>query len=240
MESKMATYLFQRSGSQNWHIRLQFPGQRIERSLGTPDRREAELLALPLIQEHKAKLYAKRPRIETAWRHKLAPGRTHAGPDDTRIIATDRELIYLAPDGEMLRTEPNGAPGFQWTAPPRSNREAKAAFDELNRPKLATRNGDDSLIEIYIAHRNITGYKAKECRDTWALYKALVGKPLKEATREDGRKMVAHYQGQGLKSRSIRKRLMWLTAAVNLAIDEGHLRFNPFKGRDNETLAKDI
>src|SRR5262249_24621989 len=82
----------------------------------------------------------------------------------------------------------------------------------------------------YISHRNITGYKEREARHVWALYKQLAdGKPLKDASRDDGRKLVGYFQGQGVKSRTIKKKLMWLTASVNLAIEEGH-RFNPFKG----------
>ena len=66
-------YLFLRPGSRNWHIRLQTPGKRTEHSLGTPDRVQAELLALPLIAEHKGALLAARPHLE-AWDRKLEPG----------------------------------------------------------------------------------------------------------------------------------------------------------------------
>jgi site-specific recombinase XerC len=52
--------------------------------------------------------------------------------------------------------------------------------------------------------------------------------PLKDADRDDGRKLVAYFEAQGLKSASIRKKIGWLTAAVNLAINEGRLKFNPF------------
>ena len=72
----------------------------------------------------------------------------------------------------------------------------------------------------------------------WELFKSLCDKPLKEATRDDGRKIVQHFEGQGLKSASIRKKIGWLTAAVNLAIKEGRLTFNAFSSvvpkRDDE------
>ena len=71
----------------------------------------------------------------------------------------------------------------------------------------------------------------------WALYKQLTdNKSLKDATRDDGRKLASHFIDEGLKSATIRKKLMWLVAAVNLAIDEGkddqpdRLTFNPFIG----------
>ena len=65
-----------------------------------------------------------------------------------------------------------------------------------------------------------------------------VRKPLKDATRDDGRKIVQHFEAQGLKSASIRKKIGWLNSAVNLAIKEGRLTFNPFSSivpkRDDE------
>jgi len=73
-------YMFLRPGSRNWHIKLQSPTGRTEKSLGTPDRVRAEVLALPMIAEHKAALLAARPRVETTWHHKLAPG-LHVSPD---------------------------------------------------------------------------------------------------------------------------------------------------------------
>ena len=73
-------YLYQRPGSRNWWLRLQFAGSDTGQSLGTTDRAEAEILALPIIAEHKAKLLAARPRIELAWRHEYKPG-LHVGPD---------------------------------------------------------------------------------------------------------------------------------------------------------------
>ena len=48
----------------------------------------------------------------------------------------------------------------------------------------------------------------------WALYQQLTdGKPLKDADRDDGRKLVAHFEGEGLKSATILKKLMWRLAA---------------------------
>ena len=53
----------------------------------------------------------------------------------------------------------------------------------------------------------------------WALYKQLTdSKPLKDATRDDGRKIVQHFEGHGLRSATIQKKITWLNAATNLAI----------------------
>jgi integrase len=77
----------------------------------------------------------------------------------------------------------------------------------------------------------VTGYYAREARAAWALYKQRTdGKPLKDATRDDGRKVAVYYESQSIKSATIQKKVGRLTAAVNLAINEGRLKFNPFSG----------
>jgi integrase len=40
--------------------------------------------------------------------------------------------------------------------------------------------------------------------------------------------LVAHFEGEGLKSATIAKKIGWLNAMANLAIKEGRLKFNPF------------
>ena len=79
-------YLFLRPGSRNWQVKLQSPTGRVERSLGTADRVQAEILALPMIAEHKVKLLEARPRLETIWKHDYEPDREHIGPDGDRFI----------------------------------------------------------------------------------------------------------------------------------------------------------
>ena len=226
-------YLFQRPGSRNWHIKLQSPTGRVEKSLRTPDRVQAEILALPMVAEHKAALLAVRPQLEATWQHEYEPGREHVGPDGERIIATDRELIYLNQNGGITRTAHNGAPAWAMVGLERRLEIPIPVVgmiepSETSRPTLAVKSGDDAVFETYITHANVTGYYEREARTVWALFKSLCDKPLKDATRDDGRKLVQHFEGQGLKSASIRKKIMWLNAAVNLAIKEGGLTFNPF------------
>ncbi len=88
----------QTGGTTSWHIKLQSPTGRVERSLGPSDRVQAELLALPMIAEHKAALFAARPRLEAAWAPQYGPG-LHIGPDGGRLFATERELHHLDADG---------------------------------------------------------------------------------------------------------------------------------------------
>ena len=53
------------------------------------------------------------PRLEATWRHDFEPGREHVNPDGSRIIATDRELIYLDAKGLITGRASNGEHAFQ-------------------------------------------------------------------------------------------------------------------------------
>jgi integrase len=220
-------YLFRKANSQNWYVRVRRDGKDTIRSLGTPDRQQAEVLALPMIGDHKAALLASKPHLE--WCQSFTPGE-HPGPDGGRIIASERELIYLDSKGAYLRTEPNIAQRVEPPYPISSARQVvrliNAAMEEPHR--AVPRNGDDAIFETYLKHANVTGFYEREARAAWELFKTLCHKPLKDATRDDGRKVAEHYAGIGNKSASIRKKVGWLNAAVNLAINEGKLKFNPF------------
>jgi integrase len=223
--TRKTDYLFLRDGSRNWQIKLQYPDGRIEKSLGTSDRAQAEILALPYIQEHKMRLLEARPGIQVAWQHRFAPGQEHVTPDGERVVADDRELIFLNHNGAIVRKEPNGE--FAVALPPL--REQKAIVRREDQRQRTATNADDDLIETYLKHKNVTGYYEREARAVWALYKQLTnGTPLKDASRDDGRKLVAYYEKLGRKSATIQKKIGWLNAAVNLAIDEAKLKFNPF------------
>ncbi len=231
--TRKVDYLFLRKGSQNWHLKLQYPGdlgqkigrKRIEKSLGTPDRAQAEILALPYIQEHKVQLLHGRKDFRIVWKHRFEPGRQHVGPAGERIIATDRELIYLDPQGVITKRAPNGDHFIP--VPPLPQQKAAVRREELRR--RGVRNSDDSIIDTYLKHSNVTGYNEQEARAVWSLYKELTnGKPLREATRDDGRKIVQYFEDNGLKSATIQKKIGWLNAAINLAIEETKLSFNPF------------
>ena len=220
-------------------------------SLGTSDAQEAVILALPKIAEHKARLLAARPRLEASWAWRLEPGREHVAPGNGKIVATDRELIHIGANGGITKIEPNGGPAnrlVNWPmgavivgdTPTRARltelrQRYKGAtiinLASLERPAVAAKNADDAILETYLKHADITGHYEREARATWSLYKTLTdSKSLKDASRDDGRKLVTHFEGEGNKSATITKKIGWLTAAVNLAIKEGKLKFNPFSG----------
>lgn len=242
----MTKYLFRRPGSSNWWIKLYSPSGRVEQSLGTSDYREAEEIAhrgftLPdgsvySIGAHKAALRAARPTLVTVRDYKLEPGREHAGPDGTKIVATEKDLIHLGHNGSIIKIEPNGELRrvVDFKGGPVTNARFEAAL--TSRPAPAKRkvvDSDDAIFETYLKHAGVTGYREREAQDMWDTFKSVVGKPLRECTRDDGRAIVAHMIDQGeddepLKSATLRRKLVPLVAAVNLAIDEGKMAFNPF------------
>jgi integrase len=229
---KNPCYLFRYPDSANWYIRLQFPGHRFEKSLGTADDREAAILAMPYIAEHKTKLLAARPRVETAWQCELEPGLHDT--DDGKVMATERELLHLDAAGKIVRRTPNGRMTTRVV-----NLERKLGvpyiddtmIEPTQRPTLAAKTSDDALIETYLKAKNVTGFFEREARDTWATFKRLTdNRTLADATRDDGRKLADHFISQGNKSATTRKKVGWLAAAVNLAVSDGKLKFNPFVG----------
>ncbi len=230
-------HIFQRPQSQNWYVRLRGEkGRRFIQSLHTNDRREADVLAGPLITEHRARMLAARPHLQTV--RKFDPGE-HPGPDGGKIVANERELIYLSRDGAYLRTEPNTA---QMIVPPYPLSSAGAvvrfvnSIDREPRPTVATKTSDDAFLETYIAHTGLSGLQEKQARDIWHSFRTIVNKPIKDCARDDGRALVAAL-GEA-KSATLRRRMVPLVATVNLAIKDGKLTFNPFIGcvpdRDDE------
>ena len=122
-------YLFLRNGSRNWQIKLQCPdGERLEMSLGTPDRAQAEILALPYIQEHKVRLFEAKPGIQVTWLHRFAPGQEHITPDGERVVADERELIFLNYNGAIVRKGRNGE--FAFALPPLREQKAIVRREE--------------------------------------------------------------------------------------------------------------
>jgi len=231
-------HVFKRFGSDSWTIRVRdADGKRVVESLGTSDARQAEIIALPKISEHKARLAALRPRLRTIWQHRLEPGREHAAPEGGKIVATDRELIHIGHNGAITKTEPNGGLADFVAWPEGTRPTLNAIVDAAQavrepRPTVATKSGDDAILETYLSDRGIVGYDRKEAETVFAVYKQLTdNKPFRDATRADGKLLAQHFKDSGNKTATIVKKVGWLRAAVQLAIDEdktGRLTFNPF------------
>ena len=115
--SELPRYLFRRKGSNNLYVRLQPPGQKIiEKSLGTADVKLAEIVAMPLIREHKAFMYQRRPTVTPIWHRTYEPGLRMI--DGEQAIVTERELQFIDASGNVVRREPNGGPAELLTPAP--------------------------------------------------------------------------------------------------------------------------
>ncbi len=228
-------YLFKRKGSDNWYVRLQPPGQKVkEKSLHTSDLKLAEITAMPLIREHKAFMYQRRPTVTPIWHRAYEPGLRII--DGEQAIVTERELQFIDASGNVVRREPNGGPAELLTPAPRGGPSFKA-YDDAKRPTPVVKNADDALLEAYIKHKGLDGLRERQARNIWHTFRTVVKKPLKQCTRDDGRAVVAAL-GDDAKSATLRRRMVPLVATVNLAIKDGKLTFNPFIGcvqdRDDE------
>ncbi len=244
-------YLFQRKEGGNYYVRLQPPGQKlIERSLGTTDQKAAEIAAADLIKQHKAFMYQRRQArvarvVHGPWTHEHAPG-LHKVKGGGHVMATETTLTFTDAAGKITGTRPNGGPAIYLTGAPLSAAREFQAFDDAEagrigegpipteRPKLVAvkASADDAILETYLKHKNITGLRERQAREMWRIFKTVVGKPLRECDRNDGRAIVAYLEDEAdgeAKSATLRRRMVPLVAAINLAIDEGkHKGSNPF------------
>lgn len=238
-------YLFRRSGSQHWWIRFQYPAdiayacdlpRTVEKSLGTADRTLAEIRAAPDIRRHKWLLYSMRlqkgpgnnPFASGEMKPIYEPGREHYTPDGKRVIATETELLYVADDGTVTRRPNHVAQHVTIEVPPGNWKELFGHLE--SRPSRSGSTSDERIIEEYIAYAGLNPHAAQEARSTYAIYRQIIGKPFAKASRQDGRTLARHLVDVlGNKSTTVAKKIGWLRAAVNMAVEDQRLSFNPFQ-----------
>jgi integrase len=225
-------YLFKRPGSQNWWLRFQYPEAmakpKVQISLGTPDKGLAEIDALPHIFEHKRTLLFGR-WLHGKPRHLIEPG-TESVIEGARVLATAEELVTFDGFGRVADIKPNkDISHMTLTVPPLPAQRRAVAEMEPIRRKVRGADKDAAILETWIKHRDIDQRVARDARGVFALFKELVGgKHFAACARDDGRKLSEHLYGLGLKSATVTKKVGFLNSAVNIAIDEGKLKFNPF------------
>jgi integrase len=243
MAGRKGEYLFRRRGSGNWWVRFQIPPDiaeacdlkpRTERSLGTSDRALAEIRASDQIRQHKWLLFSVRAQTNGRFfsvgerKHHYEPGREHYTPEGQRVIATETELLFVADDGSITTRPNERVQNVSFRVPPE---QWKELFGHVQANTDRSRFGrDEQLIESYIQHAGLKAHNAQEARSTFSIYKEVVGKPLARAGRDDGRKLARHLcEELGNKSATVEKKVGWLRAAVNMAIEDKRLTFNPFE-----------
>jgi integrase len=239
-------YLFKRKGSQNWWARFRYTGELAkslgtrmrEHSLGTPDRREAELKVLPLIQQHKRLLLLHSAGglhniLEERFSPDPLPPGEHVLPSGDRVLSTGDKLIYLDKHSpHYLREIPN--------RPVRSLRtkteEPVGAAIARTYPKAKPVPDSDraflnNWIGMGLKKKPIPPRVAKDAEGVFELFKTLTnGKRFTDCDRDDGRLLANYLFDQGLKSATVAKKVGFLSSTVRKAIKDGKLRFNPFEG----------
>src|SRR4051812_17754265 len=227
-------YLFRRPGSQNVWIRFQYPkGSGFKthaQSLGTANMREAEILALPLIQEHKLNLLEaqnrhgvmiagrRTRRVKVAGFKWLYPLGDTTNDDGTRTVATEKTVLILK-DGQVIREADNDlriVPTFRFD--PKPDKDQRPSKPDL----------DDAVLSAWVAHRKLGKSVESDARQAMKLFRTICQKPLTACTRVDGKKLVTLLEESGNKDKTVAKKIGYLSAAVNLAIDDEHLTVNPF------------
>ncbi|WP_188914707.1 hypothetical protein [Salinarimonas ramus] len=251
--SKLPPYIKRRKGTKNLyayftyppHVRDMFDGKKFrEISLGTSDPREAEIIALPHIREHKQTLYMynlvkriapykkvgggdeeeyMRAAVVELLRNGVRKDFLHMpgmkdNNDGTRTFATETEVFTIGADGKVAETKPN-----DWTVKvPVSVLTKDEAESAVATERRAVRLGvkepgdtDWDVIESYIEAEGKSEAWRREAEQVYSDWQSLVGKRFTDADTPDGRKLWNSYIEKGLKSKTADKKLNFLSAPIN-------------------------
>lgn len=260
--ARPGSYLFQRKGSRNWHLRLQYPNdgmrqaahyltgvmppRKIERSLGTTDRAEAEVLAGPDILQHR--------KIVIAYQAMLDPGRYQGrinfvpvhkpgvptlNEDGSTTIATKDQVIHVTADG-VQTTAPNTLEKVfkldMTKVDPVQRRALRELAERIEKPVVPVQPAlqidvDKEIVENWITARKPSQTHINAARNMLALFQEMFPKlTFATADRDDAAKMVARLEELGNVSATIKSKLGTLVTAVNFEMERKNprVRFNPF------------
>ncbi|CAX22351.1 putative integrase [Methylorubrum extorquens DM4] len=219
MAGRHGKFLYQRSGSPNWYLRLVFPpelrtihkAKRVEVSLGTANRDEALVKALPRIQQHKQELLMVRSMMRqqnmaTEFVHQ--PGREYPQANGSKIVATSAQLIHIDAGGSVTKIEPNQPREKTiWQTRPEEaralgvpdERAATMVFAKPAKVKPAAEGPDPDLqlLEDFLELQTRTKHYEADARRTWARWKEFVGgRSLSKCNRADGQGFIRHLKAQ--------------------------------------------
>jgi integrase len=240
-------YLFPRGTI--WWIRFVYPpelrpyfgGKKgMRQSLGTADRRVAEAKAAPMIAKHKLDFLEVRNRhgwktgdrlirkVKVAGFEHLYPLGDTVQDDGSRVVATETTAVIFNADGtfrEQVRNEIRIVPTFRFDP----NEQGKPK-PPIKRPP-ADGDLDEKIIKRWITTAGIKPRVEDDARRAYQRFRTLTdGKTFIEATRDDGRALVAALYADGLLSATVEKVVGYLRAAINIEMEETATKFtsNPF------------
>lgn len=243
--TKRGDYLFKRPDSANWSVRFQYLDDRLHvlarliynepdmpatwvRSLKTPVRALADDRAAPYIARHKRVLLAdwafkhKDPVAEFVLSYERQPGTSENLPDGTRILASEKEIVTILPDG-TFQTKPNEQiPDLRILA----DKIPEGIFEEMEQAEqkvLAATHGDvdQEMLDRYTAKlrnddKNLANYGLKRFKEING------GKTIAASERSDVKKLIeAEFERRGPNGGGrIQKMMRWLAAAVNHELND--------------------
>lgn len=215
MAGRHGHYLYKRRDSVNWYLRLVYPPElhgkegfekkRLEKCLGTPDRDEALVIALPQIQRHKQTLLMVRSLYRKGGREtvpnplydagsdrafRFEPGREHINSDGSRVIATPEQVLHLDAGGRITKTEPNVFTSevvikshTVWDCSPKQalamgmtpERVATMTFKKQPPKPKAEPDPDLKLLQDFLDLQTRTKHYENDARNTWKRWKAFIG-----------------------------------------------------------------
>lgn len=264
--ARPGSYLFRRKGSRNWHLRLQYPTnemkqaafylfgyvppRKVERSLGTSDRAEAEVIAGPDILQHKRIVIAGQAmmdpvryqgRVNYEPIHK--PGVPTLNEDGSTTIATKDQVIHVTAEGvqtttpntltKVFKLDMNAVNPVQC----RAYRELSERIEKSVVKPAPRTDVDKEIVENWIAEKQPANNHANAARNMLKLFQEMFpDKTFATADRDDARAMVKHLEDGGAGrqnvSATIKSKFTGLVASVNLemARKKPRVTFNPFSG----------
>lgn len=217
-------------------------GKKKEVSLGTKDLAEAKLLAIPYQKLHRERLLTAKKRrlaspkmVNLGWVYPLGESQL---PDGTKIMATESSAWIMSPSGSM-KVVKNGIMLGQTRdpdedvgppLPPTNNSDpALEHFERALKTEAPKTDPDRKFFDDWVSETKPNQYKVNEADKVWAIFKAVSGgKRMQDCHRPDGRAVMVYLQAEGYRNATCNKFLSHLSGMANIAIANGHLRFNPF------------
>lgn len=228
-------YLFKRRQSQNWYVRLQnveingHVYKSFEKSLGTPDIDLARIRADKLIYEHRIRLFTKKQSNNGRYEHRLKYDINKITKllDGSTIIADEKDAKLFDRNGTFVKSEPNEKI-VVYQATPENDNERKLLNRFMGETGQSVKTPND-IITSWVKENNVSARIAKDGRRTYEQFISFIkGKDISDCNRTEVKLFANYLSDNGMKSATVAKKLSFLRAACNIAVDDNKMKSNPF------------
>jgi integrase len=263
-------FLHKRPGSDNWQLEIKFPKdyefwlpeerwtfnnrKHFTKSLGTSDKAEAEIKALPYIHSFRIALFGwkNRPTLTIDQRRSYEVALSKNDFDAADLVyarairdANNHFLQYnfgsryedglQEIDGSQVFVSGKTITYFDHTGKVLRTAENPHAL-RYTAPLIDNADVAAAYSALFPGFQAPDRFMAtpknpdsvRDVRYAWELYKTVVAKPLAKATRKDAKELLSAMRIPGRAAGTVRKKMGLLSAACVYAIDEELLISNPF------------